>query len=159
MNSYQLLLFAVETIDKTLQMTEKSYYRCTLCISSKIISVKEITDILGFEPTRAYEKGTLMSPRNPKSRIRQESSWYLDIELATEASFDDHIKQIISVIEKHLSQFGTLVKVCDLEIYCSFFAGEDNGQFFLNSSLLKRLTIIPIDITVALYPPTSNSEE
>jgi hypothetical protein len=45
-----------------------------------------------------------------------------------------------------------------LRFHCVFFAKDtDNeGVIFLSSVLLKRLTTIPIDITIVLYPPQVN---
>jgi hypothetical protein len=137
---------------------QKSYYRTSLCISSKVLSDKEITNILKTKPTKSYEKGTLMSPLNPQSRIRQESSWFFDSEPGEENTFDAHIEQLVFFIEKHLVQFEKLVELCHIEIYCSFFANNSGEEFFLSSKLLKKLTAIPIDFTVALYLPEDDSE-
>jgi hypothetical protein len=137
---------------------QKSYYRTTLCITSQILSDKEITNILETKPTNSYEKGTLMSPLNPQSRIRQESSWFFDSKPGEENTFNEHIEQLVFFIEKHLVQFEKLVELCHIEIYCSFFTKNSGEGFFLSSKFLKKLTAIPIDFTVALYLPEDDSK-
>ena len=150
-------MYNISTINS---MSEnKSRYSASLCISSQTLSAKDITNILAIEPTRQHEKGTRMSSRNPNSRIRQASSWILASTLNKEELLSTHIEQLISLIEERTNEFEKLLEVCEMDIYCGFFSDEKSGEFSLNPKLLKRLTVIPIEIIVILYPPTSDSDD
>jgi succinate dehydrogenase flavin-adding protein (antitoxin of CptAB toxin-antitoxin module) len=138
---------------------EKSHYIASLCISSSILSAREITDILVVEPTRMHEKGTPMSSRNPNSRIREAASWIFDSTINPEELLSRHIDQIVSLIEDRVHEFEKLLEVCDMDIYCGFFSKGRSGEFILSPELLKRLTVIPIEIIVILYPPTNDSDD
>jgi hypothetical protein len=134
----------------------KSRYSTSLCIYSSTLSAKEITDMLATEPTRSHEKGTPMSSRNPNSRIRQGSSWILDSKLNKEETLSAHLEQLVCFIEERTNEFEKLLEVCEIDIYCGFFSNEKSGKFVLSPNLLKRLTVIPIELIVILYPPISN---
>ncbi|MEH2371474.1 DUF4279 domain-containing protein [Nostoc sp.] len=135
----------------------KSRYSASLCIYSSALSAKEITDMLTTEPTRSHEKGNPMSSRNPNSRIRQGASWILDSKLNEEEPLSAHLEQLLFFIEERVNEFEKLLEVCEMDIYCGFFSTEKSGEFVLSPNLLKRLTVIPIEVIVILYPPISNS--
>jgi len=120
------------------------------------MSAKEITSILKINPTKSYEKGTPLSPSFPKRNISPVSFWSFDSPTNGEETLHTHIEHLISLIENNLDKFKKITEVCKIEIYSSFFSKERSGGFFLDSSILKRLTIIPIDIIVILYPPGDN---
>lgn len=132
-------------------------YRASLCISSKTLSAQCITNKLEITPSESHEKGSPINKHTLGGKSRTISSWILDSELEKVTSLDAHIEHLISVVELGESKFRELSTDCKLEIYCGFFAGneDDQGVLFLSSSLLKRLTSVPIDITVVLYPQTS----
>jgi hypothetical protein len=131
--------------------SEQSYYRANICIKSKIISATDITKLLKTQPTKFHEKGTPINTRNFNSRLREESVWILDSEVIEEEVLSTHIEQLLSFIEKHINEFNELTKACEVEIFCGFFSDGNNGEVSLCSSLVKRLTIIPVDIVINFY--------
>jgi len=135
--------------------TEKWHAACVR-ISSKTLNVAEITSMLGIEPTNSHEKGTRMSIRNPKSRIRQESVWILESGINSEEPFDAHLERLVSFIEEKAEQLQRLMPMCYIDIFCGFFAEEGQGTLHLRATLLKRIMVIPIDIVIDLYPPSGN---
>ncbi len=108
---------------------EPSYYRASLCIHSKVVSAKNITEILGTSPTNYYEKGTAISTRNSNSIIRKESTWILDSKVLEEEALHLHIEQLVCFIEDHSKEFNTLVDTCNMEILCGFFLMATTNQF------------------------------
>ncbi len=130
-----------------------SYYRASLCMMSETLKAEEITNILKTQPSEAHEKGTPINPRHPNRLIRTASTWVLCTNLDESEPFQAHIEQLLSFIEARKNEFEDISKVSKIEIYCSFFSERKSGEFFIDYELLKRLTIIPIDITVILYPP------
>jgi len=129
----------------------------TLYIYSNVLSVKEIIDKLGIEPSRSFEKGEPLSKRNPqKSKLRERSIWVLESDLEDEDYLGEHIDDLVSIIESKITNFEELVSDCEIRISCGFFAKDpdDKSAIFLDSSLLKRLTKIPLDIEIFLYAPS-----
>lgn len=136
-------------------METSTTYQVSLCMSSKILSAKEITDKLEIQPSMSHEKGSPFNKRNPKGKLRPISSWILNSSLEGVDSLEAHIEHLISIIESKFNDFEQLVPDCKIEIYCSFFASDvtHEGTITLSSVLLKRLTAIPLDILIVLYPP------
>lgn len=138
---------------------EQAYYRANISIKSKTTSALEITETLKTQATKSYEKGTPISPRNPLSRIREESVWILDSKALEKKELNIHIEQLICFVEERISEFKKLENTCDIEIFCGFFSDGKNGEVSLSTSLLKRLTIIPIDLVINLYLLDSNDND
>ncbi|MDJ0713549.1 MAG: DUF4279 domain-containing protein [Prochloraceae cyanobacterium] len=82
---------------------EKSYNKASICITSKIISAKEITSILKINPTVSHEKGTPLNPRVPNTIIRPESSWIVDSQTNEEEPLHIHIEELVSLIDKNIN--------------------------------------------------------
>ncbi|OJJ25949.1 hypothetical protein BI308_08285 [Roseofilum reptotaenium AO1-A] len=113
-----------------------------------------------IEPTEVAEKGTLLSKRNPKSKRRDTSFWTLDSQLRGEEPLDLQIENLISLIEVDIDALNKIASDCHFEIYCSYFFEypNSNGMISFDSNLLKRLTAIPIDIAISLYPAEPDEE-
>ncbi|PPT06175.1 hypothetical protein CKA32_005132 [Geitlerinema sp. FC II] len=118
------------------------------------MSPTQITDTLGLIPDEFHEKGSLLNKRNPNGKRRKASSWFLDGKSKEVSCLEVYIEELISVIESNFSKFQKIISDCEIEIYCSFFAEEADisGSIFLNSDLIERLTIFPINLTIVMYP-------
>lgn len=132
--------------------TEEKWNSAALRISSKTKGVAEISRMLNVKPTSSSDKGTLTSPRNPHSRIREESVWILDSGLADSQPLDAHIAKLISHVEQNITVLKELLVECEIDMWCAFASNNGQGGFLLDAKLLKRLTVIPVDIIVSLYP-------
>ncbi len=123
----------------------------SLRILSDTLSVNEITNILGVDPTRIFEKGSLSSPRNPKSLTRNSSVWIFESKLHESEELEKHVDIILSFVEDHNEQFKTLVSKCEIDIYCGYFSDNGQGSIVFTSKLLKRLAPFSIDVIIDLY--------
>jgi len=140
-------------------MTDKNWNSASLRIGSKIMSAAEITDLLGIKPTESYEKGTPLSSRNPKSSVRHESLWIKESSLDSSKPLNTHIASLILPIESQVDLFKQLIPSCHIELFCGFSSESGQGGFVLDAALLKRLTLIPLDITLDLYPQSYDKSE
>ena len=61
-------------------------------ITSATATAAEISEAVGMKPTRAYERGTSASPRNPKSRRRDRLVWLVESDVPEESSLEDHLR-------------------------------------------------------------------
>ncbi|MEC4896184.1 MAG: DUF4279 domain-containing protein [Oscillatoria sp. PMC 1051.18] len=124
----------------------------TLTITSSTLSPQDITNHLRIKPTVSHKKGTLLNPKNPNSKIRNKSSWLLRSSMNRKDSLEDKINGLTNVIQDNLSLFKQIEKEIDVEIYCSFFLQEESDTFYLPSITITKLSLIPIDIIVTIYP-------
>lgn len=140
-------------------MMEENWNTASLRIGSKTMSAAQITDIMGVKPTQSYEKGTPLSSRNPKSAVRDETLWIKESGLDSSVGLNTHIASLISLIENKVDIFKELLPNCHIEIFCGFASQSGQGGFVLDAALLKRLTLIPLDITLDLYPSVGDKSE
>ncbi|MBP0011374.1 MULTISPECIES: DUF4279 domain-containing protein [unclassified Roseofilum] len=137
-------------------MKEQFFCSAEFCIFSKVITAQEMMKYFSIEPTRFYEKGTPLSQRNPKSKRRETAHWILESQLKEVEPLHLHIENLISLIENHADINGLkkIASDCKFEMYCGYFFEYPNSKdvILIDSYLLKRLTAIPIDISISLYP-------
>jgi hypothetical protein len=98
------------------------------------LTSSHLTEHLGREPTEAFERGTLMSPRNPKSQRRPEALWLLKSDLPDgsnlQAQLDWAAETVASMHERLASlPVGSL----------------------LDRELLAKLEGVPLDIIFDVY--------
>jgi hypothetical protein len=132
-------------------MINEEWNTASLRIFSTVLSSKEITEILSCPPTKEAEKGELMSPRNPKSQIREDSIWILDSGLADTESLENHINKLAVFIREKKNELILLKTKCSLDIFCGLSIIGTQGSFSLSSNIIKSLSDFPIDVVFDLY--------
>jgi len=124
----------------------------TLVITSSVLTTQDITNYLKINPNRSHDKGTPLNPRIPDKNIRDKSSWMLRSKLNQETSLEEKINELLDIVQSNLDLFREIEKYIDIEIYCSLFLKEKSSTFYLSSKTLAKISTIPIDIIVAIYP-------
>lgn len=131
----------------------------TLVITSSVLMTKDITNYLGINPSKSHEIGTPLNPKIPNKNIREKSSWMLKSKLSRETLLEDKINELLDIIQDNLDLFRKIEKEIDIEIYCSFFLEKNNSTFCLSSTTLARISAIPIDMVVDIYPYEDSEED
>jgi hypothetical protein len=134
-------------------------YIASLRISSKTLTAADITTTLGIEPTRQHEKGTPFSSRNPRSRLREASSWLLESDLSRSEPLEAHLEKLATLIEEKISQLKYLMTACQIDIFCGLFSESGQAGCVLNSLVIKRLAVLPIDIVFDCYVSSPEEED
>jgi hypothetical protein len=114
------------------------------------LTSSHLTEHLGREPTEAFERGTLMSPRNPTSQRRPEALWLLKSDLPDgsnlQAQHDWAAETVASMHERLAS-----LPVGSVDLFIGWEPpGEQNG-FALDRELLAKLEGVPLDIIFDVY--------
>lgn len=134
-------------------MTEnKGWSSAAICISSKEISVKEISMGLNVDDSKSFEKGTPVSPRNPASSPRKSSLWMLESGIDNCLPLSDHINALLPFIEEKHEKLNALSQSCHIELFCGYSSGSGQGSLMLGPEILKKLTLIPLELVLDLYP-------
>ncbi len=141
----------LSTLKKELEMDDK-WNAASIRIFSRSMSPQEISEALNSEPTHSHKKGDPVSKRNPEGAKRNENLWVLESGIDSSEPLDGHIEKLVEIIERKLDAFKILLQKCEIDIFCGFSSENGQGGFVITSDLMKRLTIIPIDIVLDLYP-------
>lgn len=117
-----------------------------LRIHSKSLSISTITEHLKMRPSRSFEKGTLVSPRNPRSERRESNLWI--IESTGSDELRDQITHIVRFIESRSEEIKALSRECLYDIFCEFSSPAESSTLVLEADLIRRLQIVPIDLVI-----------
>ena len=138
-------------------MNEDKWSSATLRINSKYRSTADISRLLKTEPSRSVEKGSRLSWSNQNSAVSEENCWLLESGLADSEPLEAHVTKLVSFIEQNISTLKGLLADCDIEMLCAFASGTSQGGVVLHAELLKRLTALPVNLIIDLYPPEEKS--
>lgn len=117
---------------------------------SETHSAAELTALLGMEPTSSFERGSLMSPRNPRSAKREVSLWVLESELSRKERVERHLDWALDVVETLREPIASLPPgSSDIFVGCQLIEGQ--GSVELEHALLQRLGALPVDLIFDLY--------
>lgn len=124
-------------------------------ITSRTVSADEITDRLGIPPDEQFERGSLMSPRNPNSARRKASVWIHTSGLGRHCQLEDHVTALVRLVGGCRAELRRLSADCDLELFLGF--GSENGQggCVLPARLLAEVGALGLDVVLDFYPPSS----
>jgi len=122
----------------------------TVRVSSETHSTAELATLLGTEPTRSFERGSLMSPRNPRSAKREESLWVLESELSRDAPVERHLERALDVVETLREPIASLPPG-SADIFVGYELTGGQGGLVLDHALLQRLAALPVDLIFDLY--------
>lgn len=125
----------------------------SLRIHSEISSVEEISKALKMQPDGFNLKGSKAVPNNPKSYLYPANMWRLESDLDESDSVEQHISRLVEFVEEREIAFIKLIKTCEVDIFCGYFPNGWTGHLSLSAHLLKRLTIIPMEVMIKLYEP------
>lgn len=126
---------------------------CLRIVSSEL-TCGDITSQIGLQPTKCHEKGTLASPRNPRSHRLESSAWILDSGLEDGADAKQHFEALLTLIEPRSDKLAVLRSSCRIEFFIGYWSGNGQGGFVLPADLISRLASLSIDWSLDLYPPT-----
>jgi hypothetical protein len=138
---------------------DENRYTASLRISSKILTAADITTTIGVEPTRQHQKGTPLSSRNPKSRLREESLWLLESDLSRLEPLEAHIEKLATLVEEKASLLKPLMLTCEMDISCGIFSESGQAGWVIDSLLIKRLAVLPIDVVFDCYVSSPEEED
>ncbi len=125
-------------------------------IMSQAVRASEISARLGLTADAEFERGSLMSPRNPASARREGSVWVLRSGLPDDRDLAEHVRALVGLVDGCREALGGLSDDCDLELLLGF--GSENGQggCVLPADLLADVAGLGLDIVLDLYPPEAS---
>jgi hypothetical protein len=122
----------------------------SLRVSSPTLTTAEITERLGREPTRAFERGTLMSPRNPRSRRREEALWLLESNLPEGRDLQAQLEWAADTVAAMRDQLASL-DAASIDLFIGWEPPGSQNGFALHRELLAKLEGVPLDIVFDVY--------
>ena len=122
-------------------------------IMSQAVSAREISVRLGLTAGGEFERGSLMSPRNPASARRESSVWVLQSGLPDNSDLAEHVRALVGLVDGCREELGRLSDDCELELFLGCGSETGRGGCVLPTDLLAEVASLGLDIVLDLYPP------
>jgi hypothetical protein len=116
-------------------------------IHSANLSPDAITARLGTQPSRSFEKGSLLSQRNPKSGGREAALWVLESS-REDLPLSEQIRELLTFIEGKSIALTKLSADCLFDVFCAFAPSEGERMLIIEADLLHKFQVMPIDFVV-----------
>ena len=136
-----------------MDISEDRWTSAVFLITSKKLSIEDISSKLNTQPTRYHVKGERYSKRNPKSRVREENLWILESALSDQDTIESHVEHFLSFLKENEDGIKALQAECEFYIHCAYSSENGQGGFTLDHETLKKITTYPVDLSINLYPP------
>jgi Domain of unknown function (DUF4279) len=120
-------------------------------ITSATANVAEISKVLGMEPTRAHERGTLTSPRNPESQRRDRLVWLVDSDVPEESSLEDHLRWAVHLAGQIRARGAALPEDWSGDIHIAWTPEESQEGVHLDRELLAALGETSFNLLLSVY--------
>jgi hypothetical protein len=103
---------------------------------------------MNTQPSKCFEKGTLLSPRNPNSQRRESALWILESKSLETDRLEKHITELLEFVESKASELTALSSQCLYDVFCGFSPEEGQHSVILKADLLRRLEVVPVDLVI-----------
>ena len=120
---------------------EDSSATAAIRICSASTEVGQISSTIPLMPTRTIERAT--SPA-------RESRWIYESKL-TSPDIEAHIEGLLSLIEEHRTDFESLPKDCEIDIWCTISTEREFVGLSLSRSILRRAAAFGLEIIFGIY--------
>ena len=110
--------------------------------------VKEVTQILGFEPTESHNK----NERLASGRTRNASSWKRVSDLPRDTVFlSDHLESLLPILEAHRTEVITAASTFDVGLQCVGHFTNVHPGFPLSAEIIRRIAALNLSVDFDLY--------
>ncbi len=121
---------------------EDRFSAAVIRVSSPSVPASELAALLHIQPTRLVEQ--------PKSS-GAEARWFFESKLPESASIEEHIEDLLSLIEKHKAEFESLPPDCETDIWCTISSSSEFAGFVLSKKLIQRANRLGISFVFSVY--------
>lgn len=120
---------------------DESFASAAIRISSKNASGSELQAMIPLTPSRVVDRN---------SSSAGESRWILESE-ATSTAVEQHIEDLITLIEKNRSAFGALPQDCEVDIWCTVSSPREFIGLALSRNILRRIAALNLELVFGFY--------
>jgi len=128
---------------------EQNWTSSKLVIHSSAVTVQEITDLLGAQPTRSSNRNNPADDRQADDK----SVWSHASVLSSDASLEEHIDALLAIIEARPEAWRDLMNRGDTwaRIQCAISPRSGQAASTLEPDLLTRLAAASVFVWLTVY--------
>lgn len=108
-----------------------------------------ITELLGLEPDKAFNKGDKRNEDRPE--LHRFSFWGLDTKVDRDLSLEKHLEAMLDRLATRTESICELSKEFTVDFYCSIFSEHMVGVV-LSKEVIQRVYELGAEIDIVFYP-------
>ena len=133
-------------------MPQLSKSQVSLVINGDEIVPEEITQLLGYEPTKAFAKGDiLVAPKTGRERVTRHGHWRLSAGIREPANLDEQITELIEKLTPNLDVWKELTSRFDIQLFASLSMIETNEGCEVSPESRRALSERHIELGLDIY--------
>lgn len=133
-------------------MASLDHTAASLRIIGDDLDPKELTDLLGHEPSAAERKGQeVMGKSTGNIRVARTGSWRLEATRQAPGDLDAQIQEILSKLSDDLSVWRGLSERYQVDLFCGLFLGGVNEGVSVSARSLAALGNRGIELGLDIY--------
>ncbi|HEV2889624.1 MAG TPA: DUF4279 domain-containing protein [Frankiaceae bacterium] len=128
-------------------------YAATLRVVSARLTCAELTAAMGI-PDTCHEKGTKMSPRSPRSAVRNAALWLVHTE-PSEAPLERHVRALLTRVDAAAVASLAAGDGVEADVFCLV---RGDATTTLPAALLGEVAEMEAELVLDVYPPGPEDE-
>jgi len=129
----------------------------SLRIIGDSVKVAELTQLMGREPSLAYETGESFEVRG-RVLTRKSGMWMIRVPASEPESLDAQIAELLGSVSASVETWQRLSERFRLNVFCGLFMEESNEGFSLEPATLSALAARKITIDFDVYAPSTDTK-
>jgi len=131
-------------------MLVKNHIKVSLKVTDFLCSSSEITNVLGFLPTKIWEKGDIVHPK--AENLHKQNGWIFSKEdrLEKRSVHEISMRLLLEIGEK-IENFSLLPDECEIEFSCVIYVYTHIPEINLPSKLVEKLAKIGCSLDFDVY--------
>jgi hypothetical protein len=126
--------------------------RVTFRLFSDVIESSAITERLMLSPTKAGDRGSLVSRALPNGPLRTSTFWALSSGLSDDKPLSDHAHRLIDLLEQRTQLIISLSKECRVSFRCGLFADDNfSTEASLDADIIKWCAEVGVAFHFSCY--------
>ncbi|MBC2601860.1 DUF4279 domain-containing protein [Puniceicoccus vermicola] len=124
----------------------------SLRIFGESVDPKEITALLGHEPTKGRTKGEKwIGPKSGRQYEAKKGSWSLSAPDSSEADIDSQVEWILSRLTKDLGVWKKITGEYDVDLFSGLFLEAMNRGISISPTTMKEISSRGIELGFDIY--------
>jgi hypothetical protein len=115
---------------------------------------KEVTKLLGAEPTLAHFKGERVMLGTPSRMVvRRTGAWHLEAQATEPEDFDSQVVELLTQLTSDLDIWSDLTRRFRVDLFCGWFMGGNNEGVQISPLTMMALGERGIRLSLDIYGP------
>jgi hypothetical protein len=120
----------------------------TLAVYSRDLEPRDVTALVGVEPTHSFRRGFKRGPRSP---AMQHGAWFLEVRGNAPDGPEVQLETLLSKLPESANVWRQLIASYTVQLRLALHMQGSNKGFSLSKHITERLAVLGVDLEFDLY--------